>query len=218
MFQLANYFFKFEYGCWWTCAYPGALAGERYCVGFCGCPPWKTPGGIYPGGWVGPRWYPPWLPPPGGKPPPWGGGAVESEKPARHICGQPTTKSMATAATTSAASQLSPSCVACIERHRIQLGNDLVEGTMGGLLVGFNGCQLLRITMVSGGSTGSCHLTLVRQSSNLASHPFHYQFFVIVAICRKRSECILLRECRGIPMMPSCGHFCIKVVLKGLLY
>jgi hypothetical protein len=89
---------------------------------------------------------------------------------------------------------------------------------MSGLLVGFNGRQLLHITVVSGGSSGSCQLTLVGQSGNLVGHPFHDQFFVVVVICRERAEHILLkRECRGIPMMPSHGCCPIKAALKGFL-
>ncbi len=104
----------------------------------------------------------------------WDTTTVGSGKPTGHIRGRPMTKSTVTAVTTSVASKLSPSCVACIERDSVQLGDDLVEGTMGGLLVGFNGCQLLHITMVSGGRSGSCQLSLVRQSSNLVLRPFHY--------------------------------------------
>jgi hypothetical protein len=149
----------------------------------------------------------------------WDTATVGSEKPAWHIRGWPMIKSTASAATTSAATKSTPSCLACVERDRVQLCDDLVEGTMGGLLVCFNGCQLLRITMVSGGCGGSCQLTLVRQSSNLVGHPFHDRFFVLIVICHKRAECILLkRECGGIPMMPSHWRCRIKVALKSLLY
>jgi hypothetical protein len=65
-------------------------------------------------------------------------------------------KSTAMVTTASAAFKTSPSCIACIEHHRVQLGNDLMKGTVHGLLIGLDGRQLLRIPLVGGSSSQSC--------------------------------------------------------------
>ncbi len=52
--------------------------------------------------------------------------------------------------------------VTCIERHCVQLRNDLMQCAVCGLLVGFDVCELLGIALRCSGRCQRSHLTLVR--------------------------------------------------------